>query len=301
VSRFGQKTTHKFTNCGIALLGFTSEILFAGSAEQVDNKHKRLEGCAPYLSQAKVSVQHVSKTYLTKNGKRVETLRDVSFDVLEQEFLCVIGPNGCGKTTLLRIIAGLDAANSGKVLIDGEEAKAGKAGLIFQEFSLFPWRRVIDNVRFGLEIYRVEENESHRVAEKYIELVGLSEFKHVYPHELSEGMKQKVAIARALATNPSVLLMDEPFAPLDAQTRNLMQDEFLRIWEQEKKTVIFVTHNVDETLYLANRVVVLTARPGRVKKIYEVQLTRPRKRTNQSFVKMREDILKILGEEILPT
>ena len=154
----------------------------------------------PHLSQVKVSVQNVSKAYWTQNGKRMEVLHDVAFDVFEQEFLCVIGPNGCGKTTLLRLIAGLDTPDSGKVLIDREEAKAGKAGMIFQEFSLFPWRRVIDNVRFGLEIRRIEEDVSYRIAEKYIDLVGLSEFKQAYPHELSEGMKQKVAIARALVT-----------------------------------------------------------------------------------------------------
>jgi len=250
------------------------------------------------LSQVKVSVQNISKTYWTKNGKRIEALNSVSFDVLEQEFLCVIGPNGCGKTTLLRLIAGLDTPNSGQVLIDGEEAKAGKAGLIFQEFSLFPWRRVVDNVRFGLEIRGIEENESRRVAEKYIDLVGLSEFKQVYPHELSEGMKQKVAIARALATNPSVLLLDEPFAFLDAQTRNLMQDELFRIWEYEKKTAIFVTHNVDEAVYLADRIVVLTARPGRVKEILDIELERPRRRTSQTFVKKREEILELLEEEV---
>jgi len=251
------------------------------------------------LSQAKVSIQGVSKSFHTKEGMTIEALQNVSFDVSEQEFLCVVGPNGCGKTTLLRIIAGLDKPSSGRVLIHGEEAKSGKAGLIFQEFSLFPWRTVIDNVKFGLEVRGIEEREGLKIAQRYIDLVGLSKFEQAYPHELSEGMKQKVAIARALATNPTVLLMDEPFASLDAQTRNLMQDEFLRMWEQEKKTVIFVTHNVDEALYLADRVVVLTGRPGRVKKIYKVQLNRPRKRTFQSFVGMREDILKLLGEEIL--
>jgi len=250
------------------------------------------------LGQVKVSVQNVSKAYWTKNGNKIEVLKDVSFEVFEQEFLCVIGPNGCGKTTLLRLIAGLDTPNSGQILIDREEAKAGRTGLIFQEFSLFPWRRVIDNVRFGLEIRGIEDNESRRVAEKYIDLVGLSEFKHVYPHELSEGMKQKAAIARALAINPSVLLLDEPFAFLDAQTRNFMQDELFRIWEHEKKIAIFVTHNVDEAVYLADRIVVLTTRPGKVKKILRIELERPRKRTSQPFVRKREEILELLEEEV---
>jgi len=252
------------------------------------------------LSLVKVSVENISKSFITKEGMRVEALQNVSFNVSEQELLCVVGPNGCGKTTLLRIIAGLEKPTSGRVMIDGQEAKAGKVGLIFQEFSLFPWRTVIDNVKFGLEVHEIEENESLKIAQRYVDLVGLSKFEQVYPHELSEGMKQKVAIARTLATNPSVLLMDEPFASLDAQTRNLMQDEFLQMWEREKKTVIFVTHNVDEALYLADLVVVMTARPGKVKKFYEVKLARPRKRTFQSFVTMREEILKLLEEEILP-
>jgi NitT/TauT family transport system ATP-binding protein len=252
------------------------------------------------LGQVKVSVQGVSKSYQSKEGMTVEALRDLSFDVSEQEFVCVVGPNGCGKTTLLRIIAGLEEATSGRVLIDGEETKVGKVGMIFQEFSLFPWRTVIDNVKFGLEIIQKDEDERLKIAQRFVDLVGLSKFESAYPHELSEGMKQKVAIARALATNPSVLLLDEPFAFLDAQTRNLMQEEFLRIWEREKKTVIFVTHNADEATYLADRVVILTARPGRVEAVEKIELGRPRSRTSQSFVKKREGILKHLQKEVRP-
>ncbi|MBX5326492.1 MAG: ABC transporter ATP-binding protein [Candidatus Bathyarchaeia archaeon] len=250
------------------------------------------------LSQPKVVVENLSKTYITKDGTQVEALENITFHVNEQELLCIIGPNGCGKTTLLRLIAGIDTPTRGRILIDNQETKPGRAALIFQEFSLFPWRTVLDNIKFGLEILNVPTQESHKIAQNYVKLVGLEGFEQKFPHELSEGMKQKVAIARALAVNPPVLLLDEPFAFLDAQTRNRMQEELLRIWEQEKKTMIFVSHNVDEAVYLADRILALTARPGKVKTVCEVALRRPRQRTSQPFIRKREEMLKTLIEEL---
>lgn len=251
------------------------------------------------MVRSKVSIEGVSKVFITKGGRTVEALRNVSFEVFDREFLCVIGPSGCGKTTLLRIIAALERPTSGRVLIDGIPVKPGVAGIIFQEFSLFPWRTTLENVKFGLEVRGVDDEEAERTALRHLEVVGLLGFERAYPHELSEGMKQRVAIARALAVDPPVLLMDEPFAFLDAQTRNLMQAELLRTWEKAKKTVIFVTHSVDEAVFLADRIVVLTARPGRVKRIYEVNLERPRKRTSKPFMEIREGILSLLEEEVI--
>lgn len=246
-----------------------------------------------------LEVRSVSKVF-DVDGKTMEVLRDISMSVDEGEFICFIGPSGCGKTTLLRIIAGLEHPSSGSVLLDGAPIKGPgpERGMVFQEYSLFPWRTVLDNVAFGPEIRGVSKEERYRIAREYLKMVGLERFESRYPHELSGGMKQRVAIARALVNNPKALLMDEPFGALDAQTRNVMQSELLRIWEQEKKTIIFVTHSVDEAIYLGDRIVVFSARPGRVKEIIEIDLPRPRKRTSLEVNRIRDEILQDLRAEI---
>ncbi|MCK4397916.1 MAG: ABC transporter ATP-binding protein [Methanophagales archaeon] len=226
-------------------------------------------------------------------------LEDISIEVKPAEFLCIIGPSGCGKTTLLRMIAGLDHPSSGEIILDGKEVKGPSPdrGMVFQEFSLFPWRTVLKNVEFGLEIKGVGDKARGEIAEKYIELVGLQGFENHYPYELSGGMKQRVAIARALATEPSILLMDEPFGSVDAQTRNILQEELLEIWKRTKKTVLFVTHSVDEAVYLADRVAVMSARPGCLIKCLDIDIPRPRKRTSLEVNEFREKLLMLLSLE----
>lgn len=246
-----------------------------------------------------LEVRSVSKVF-DVDGKSMEVLREISMSVDEGEFVCFIGPSGCGKTTLLRIIAGLEFPSSGSVLLDGAPIRGPgpERGMVFQEYSLFPWRTVLDNVAFGPEIRGVPKEERYRLAREYLKMVGLERFESRYPHELSGGMKQRVAIARALVNNPKALLMDEPFGALDAQTRNVMQSELLRIWEQERKTIIFVTHSVDEAIYLGDRIIVFSARPGRVKEIIGIDLPRPRKRTSLEVNRIRDKILQDLRAEI---
>jgi len=245
-------------------------------------------------------ITDLSRVFTKENGISTHALDNVNLEIYNQEFVCIIGPSGCGKTTLLRIIAGLDIPTSGKVSLDNLTitGPGPKRGMVFQEYSLFPWRTIIDNVTFGLEIWGTKRKEARIIAKKYLELVGLSKFANSYPFELSGGMKQRVAIARALINEPVVLLMDEPFGAVDAQTRNKLQLELLNIWERDKKTVLFITHSVDEAVFLADRVIVFTARPGRIKEIINIDLPRPRDRTGPEANIFREQLLTSLGTEI---
>jgi NitT/TauT family transport system ATP-binding protein len=244
---------------------------------------------------ALLEIKGLSKSFSVK-GKRFEALRDVNLSVGEEEFICLLGPSGCGKTTLLRIMAGLERPTSGAVLLDGVpiEGPGPQRGMVFQEYSLFPWRTIIDNVAFGLELQGVPKDERREKARRYIKAVGLEGFENSYPHELSGGMKQRVAIVRALVNNPRALFMDEPFGALDAQTRNVMQSELLRIWQEQQKTVVFVTHSVDEAIYLADRVVIMSARPGRISEVIDIDIPRPRVRTSAEVNRFRERILQDL-------
>ena len=235
---------------------------------------------------------------VTKSIGDLDILREVTFSVRKGEFLCMVGPSGCGKTTLLKCIAGL-RDYKGKIFIDNIKSEGinKKIGYVFQEFSLFPFRTVKGNMEFGLEIQKKAKKERDKTVKTLIDLVRLQGFEGAYPRELSGGMQKKVGIARALATNPEILLMDEPFVSLDAQTRNMLQKELLRIWQKTHKTIVFVTHNVDEAVFLADRVIVLTKLPATIKKEFSVDLKRERDRTSSAFVDIRKKILKELEAE----
>jgi len=245
-----------------------------------------------------IEVRGLSKIFSSRK-LRVVALAGLDLEVEDGEFVCLLGPSGCGKTTVLRVVAGLEPATGGEVLVHGKrvESAGPERGMVFQEFALFPWRTVRRNIEFGLEIRGVSEKARHELSSGLIELVGLKGFEDAHPDELSGGMRQRVGIARALANEPTVLLMDEPFGSLDAQTRNLMQKELLRIWSATRKTVLFVTHSVDEAVFLADRIVVMTARPGKVREIIPVSLQRPRDRTSAEFIAVRGRVLAELDEE----
>jgi NitT/TauT family transport system ATP-binding protein len=247
-----------------------------------------------------LSIQNLTKRFPKEKGEMV-AIEDFSLEVQEGEFICILGPSGCGKTTLLRIIAGLEKASSGRVLLKGRNivGPGSDRGMVFQEFALFPWRSVRKNVEFGLEIRGVAKELRRKTAQQFIDLVGLTGFENYHPYQLSGGMKQRVGIARALANNPSVLLMDEPFGALDAQTRNMMQKELLRIWEETKKTVIFITHSVDEAVFLADRVAVMTTRPGKIRECFAIPWQRPRDRASVDFAQLRKRVLSELEKEVV--
>jgi NitT/TauT family transport system ATP-binding protein len=248
-----------------------------------------------------LTVKDICKKYEADDGDGLQALQNIDIEVKDKEFVCIIGPSGCGKTTLLRIIAGLEKADSGYVTLNNKPilTPGPDRGMVFQEYSLFPWRTVLKNITFSLELKKIPKAERNKIAREYLELVGLEKFADSYPHELSGGMKQRVAIARALVNDPKVLLMDEPFGAVDAQTRNRLQQELLKIWEKEQKTIMFITHSVDEAVFLADRVVVFTARPGKINEIIDIDLPRPRDRTSLEANIVRERLLSSLSSEIM--
>ncbi len=242
---------------------------------------------------SRVRVDGVGKRY-DGERKTVQALEDVSFEVTPGEFVCIVGPSGCGKTTLFRIVSGLEAPTSGTVYVDDEPVREPNSsmGIVFQEYHLFPWRTVRGNVAFGLEKSGVPESEHADRVRQLVELVGLEGFEKSYPKSLSGGMKQRVALARALAVDPDLLLMDEPFGAVDARTRAMLQDELLDIWRRTEKTVLFVTHDVEEAVTLADRVLVMERDPGSIRETVEIDLPRPRSRTDPDFEEYYERILE---------
>jgi len=253
---------------------------------------------------AGIEIRALSHQYRDTRGQRVVAVDDVSLDIKDGHFMTVVGPSGCGKTTLLNIVAGFIPASNGTVKVDGVPVTepGPDRGVVFQSFALFDWLTVRQNIEFGPRMGDVNPRERAARADKYLAMIGLRKFADRYPYELSGGMKQRVAIARALANDPEILLMDEPFAALDAQTRELMQEELLDIWEATKKTILFITHSIEEAVYLSSDVAVMTHRPGRLKRLFDVQLPYPRKgyniRSAPEFLQLKNAVHELVREEI---
>ena len=240
-------------------------------------------------------IENMSKTFITKNG-RIHVLDKVSLNAEKGEFICVVGPSGCGKSTLLNIVAGFEKASEGRVLLNEKEIRepGTDISIIFQELALFPWLRVIDNIEFAMRMAGVAKVERRNKAEKYLKMVHLSDFRNSFIHELSGGMKQRVAIARALTLDSEVMLMDEPFAALDDQTRVNLQLELQTVWLKTRQTIIFISHNIQEAEFLADRIVVMTALPGRIKSIVDIRCERPRTQEDVSLLSFQADVIKEL-------
>lgn len=245
-----------------------------------------------------IKIDRVEKNFKSQEGFDIKALDTINMDVNENDFICIVGPSGCGKSTLLRLISGLENASSGDIYYYNQKlTKPTKdIGMVFQNYSLLPWRTVLDNIGLGLEFEGKPKKEREELSRHFLDIIGMAEFEKAYPYELSGGMQQRVAIARALVNNPKVLLMDEPFGALDAYTRILLQRELLKIWELNKKTILFVTHSVDEAVYLSDKIVVMSNKPGQIKEIIEVNMQRPRDRANPLYGKLTEKLLNMLEE-----
>ncbi|MBQ6351204.1 MAG: ABC transporter ATP-binding protein [Methanobrevibacter sp.] len=241
-----------------------------------------------------IEVKNINKSFEGKKSDRLSVLEDINLHIDDGELVCLLGPSGCGKTTLLRLIAGLDQPTSGEIVANGEVVKkpSGDRAVIFQQYSLFPWLTVLQNVTFGLEVTKKgSKDENVAAAERYLKSVGLIDFKDSYPHELSGGMKQRVAIIRSLLNHSPILLMDEPFSALDMQNRHKLQEQLIGVWKRFENTIVFVTHDVDEAVYLADKIVILDKNPGKIAKIVEVDMERPRKRESEEFIQLQESIV----------
>jgi len=248
----------------------------------------------------KLECRQVSKIF-GEGKKATQALDNICFETREGEFLCILGPSGCGKSTLLRIIAGLLEPTCGEVIYSGNNSAGPLNSMVFQEHGVFPWMNVIDNVAFGLEMRGVSRKERYERSLDFLKRVGLAQYATRHPHEMSVGMRQRIAIARAFVTDPAILLMDEPFGSLDAQTRLILQDELLKVWSEHKKTVIFVTHDIDEAILLGDRVLILTSVPGRIREVIPVGICRPRDlqiENTREFVDMRMRIWNTIRSEV---
>ena len=244
-----------------------------------------------------IEVKNINKTFEGKKRDKLSVLEDINLTIEDGEFICLLGPSGCGKTTLLRLIAGLDKPTSGEIVANGEvvEKPSGDRAVIFQQYSLFPWLTVLENVTFGLEMTKKgSKAENVAAAERYLTSVGLIDFKDSYPHELSGGMKQRVAIIRSLLNHSPILLMDEPFSAVDMQNRHSLQEQLIGVWKRFDNTIVFVTHDVDEAVFLADKIVIMDKNPGKIAKIVEVDIERPRKRGSEEFIKLQESIVENL-------
>ena len=247
-----------------------------------------------------IEIKNICKTFKSKKTNQLSVLENINLTINDGELICLLGPSGCGKTTLLRLIAGLEQPTSGEIVANGEVVKkpSGDRAVIFQQYSLFPWLTVLQNVTFGLEMTKgTSKEENIAAAERYLTSVGLIDFKDSYPHELSGGMKQRVAIIRSLLNHSPILLMDEPFSAVDMQNRHSLQEQLIGVWKRFDNTIVFVTHDVDEAVYLADKIVILDKNPGRIAKIVEVGIERPRKRESPEFIALQESIVEQLNME----